>query len=189
MFDSLSASMKTRSNGSDAFEGRQHVGGAAEEDLDLARPPRRGRGSPARSRDPRLRLDRDDAAAVGDAARHPDRRVGAERADLEHALRARDAREQVQQLAVDRRDLDRRAGRRRSARRRRPRGRDRARRGSRSGRRRRGARFGCGLGHGAQPTCAQAPAVKGGESAAIGATSPRTRHFGVVTAAPLFYNN
>ena len=54
---------------------------------------------------------RHDDAVVGDAASHPDRGVGAERADLEHPPSAGDAGEQMQQLARDRRDLDRRKAR------------------------------------------------------------------------------
>jgi hypothetical protein len=55
---------------------------------------------------PLLELEGHHAAVVGDAAREPDRRIAAERADLEHATRARHAGEQVQELARERGDLD-----------------------------------------------------------------------------------
>jgi hypothetical protein len=54
----------------------------------------------------RIGLERDQAAVVGQRARQPDRREAAERPDLEDALRLDHARQQVQQLACDRFELD-----------------------------------------------------------------------------------
>ena len=53
-------------------------------------------------------FQRDEAPAGREAARKPDGAVAAERADLENALRAVGTREQPEQLAVRRRDADRR---------------------------------------------------------------------------------
>ena len=56
-------------------------------------------------------LERDHAAPGRQGAREPDRRVAAERAQLEDRARAVDAREQLQQLALVGRDRDRRQAR------------------------------------------------------------------------------
>ena len=70
-----------------------------------ARRGRRSRGRPPRCAGSASIVTTTPSSGI--AARHPDRRVGAERADLEHPPGAGDAREQVQQLARDGRDLDR----------------------------------------------------------------------------------
>ena len=50
----------------------------------------------------RLKLQRDDAAALGQRASHPDGGVAAESADLKHALRLRDPDQHMEKLALQR---------------------------------------------------------------------------------------
>src|SRR5262249_47025908 len=56
-------------------------------------------------------LERDDAAAGREGPREPDRAVPAERAELEDPPRAADPSEEVEELPLGRRDVDRRQAR------------------------------------------------------------------------------
>ena len=91
-----------------AVEGGQRVEGRAGDQLD---PVGEAGAGDVRARHlgvPPLGLQGDEPAALGKGAGEPDRRVAAEGADLEDAAGARHAGEEVQELALQRRDVDRR---------------------------------------------------------------------------------
>ena len=111
----LSASTKTRSNGPapSAASAVEALERRADADLDDVGEPG---ALDVRARDlgvARVELERDEPAVRRQRPREPDRAVAAERPELEDRPRAADPGEQVQELALGRRDVDRRQARRR----------------------------------------------------------------------------
>ena len=112
----LSASMKIRSNGprpSAASCGSVSSAGPRRSSTDAVQPGARDVGA-RHFGVLRIDLQRDQPAAGGQRPRQPDGAVAAQRADLQDVPRAANARQQVQQLALVRRHVDRRQPRRRA---------------------------------------------------------------------------
>ena len=95
-----------------AGQGREHIRSTALTHLDAVGETRPGDVRPGQCRIDRLRLDAHHAPAFRQRACQPDGGVSAEGPDLEDAPRTGDAGQQVQELAVDGGDLDRRKARR-----------------------------------------------------------------------------